>query len=214
VHQRDRESFRAAILGVLHPHSTLRSLKLYHSGGFETDEDFARLFTAVEKSPLQSLSVGRLVSGESCMALIAIIPKMQLRTLEVHLNRDLQYMTRDFVGAVKRNASLGSVVAKLDNRDDLFENDDRKKLTSYCERNQFFAQWMENPTAVSKAAWPEYLDVAQTTGPDTIFCILGSLAPSLGPFEGEQMPKAPPSRSLRAILVICGCVKCCLARTT
>jgi hypothetical protein len=38
---------------------------------------------------------------------------------------------------------------------------------------------------VPDAAWPEYLAVAQTTGPDAVFSILVSLAPSAWPFDGE-----------------------------
>jgi hypothetical protein len=63
------------------------------------------------------------------------------------------------------------------------------KLISYFARNEFLSQWIENPTVVSKAAWPLALDVAQTTGPGTVFRIMRALAPLLGPFEGEQCRK-------------------------
>jgi hypothetical protein len=53
------------------------------------------------------------------------------------------------------------------------------KLISYSLRNQFLAEWIENPAAVPNAAWLEALDVAQTTGPDTVFHILQALAPFL-----------------------------------
>jgi hypothetical protein len=188
------ESVRAAVLDILQPHSTLRSLKFYHSGGFETAQDFARLFTAVETSPLESFSIDTISSWESSRALIASIPKMQVGSLEVDFGYDLA-IKRDLLGAVKRNASLRTIVARLGYARNLFENEDIKKLTSYSARNEFLAQWMENPTAMSKAAWPEYLEGAQTTGPDTVFRILRSLAPSLGLFEGEPCRKRRPPDS-------------------
>jgi hypothetical protein len=58
---------------------------------------------------------------------------------------------------------------------DVFEDDARIKLTSYSVRNELLAEWIENPNAVRRAAWPEYLYVAQTTGADTVFPILQAL---------------------------------------
>jgi hypothetical protein len=179
VHRREQESFRSAIVGVLQPHSLLRSLELDHSGGFETAEDFARLFASVEQSPLESFTIARINSTESCLALITSIPNMQLMTLEVILNGDLQYMKRDLIGAVKRNASLRTVVARGDYFDDWLDNDDRMKLISYSTRNEFLAQWSENPTVVPITVWLEALLVARTTGPGTVFHILRTLVPFL-----------------------------------
>jgi hypothetical protein len=177
-----RESFRAAISGILHPHSLLRHLELDFLPGFEAAEDFSPLFAAVETSPLESFKIKTLRSFES-WALIASIPKMQLRTLEVgvglDLDPDLWYMKRDLIGAVKGNATLRTVVARADDSDDWLDNDDRMKLISYSTRNEFLAQWSDNPAVVSDAAWLEALLVARTTGPGTVFHILRTLAPFL-----------------------------------
>jgi hypothetical protein len=77
---------------------------------------------------------------------------------------------------VKGNASLCQVVA----RSNWLDDDDQKKLICFSARNQVLAQWIDNPNVVSKAAWPEYLAVAQETGQDTVFCILQVLTPCLG----------------------------------
>jgi hypothetical protein len=191
------ESFRVAMLGILQPDSLLRCLDLSYSGGFETAEDFARLFTAVELSPLESFNIRKLPDSEdSCIELIASIPKMQLTTLEVDLDRDLPYLKRDFIRAVKRNASLRTVVARVGGRDDWLNCDDRQKLVSYSRRNEFLARWSAKPTVVPKAAWPEALDVARTTGPGTVFHILRALASALWTSEGEPCRKRRRSDSL------------------
>jgi hypothetical protein len=198
VHQRERKSLRSAILSLLPLHSLLRSLELSHSDnlshyGFETSLDFAGLFTAVERSPLESLTIECLRSRESCMALFASIPKMQLRTLRFDLYPDYLYNIQDVKGgiidAVKRNASLRSVIARRDILEDWFDEEDEDELIPYCERNEFLAQWIETPAAVTKAAWPVALCVAQMTGANTVFSILQVLAPSIGPFAGEQCRK-------------------------
>jgi hypothetical protein len=149
--------------------------------------------TAVETSPLERFSIGLIFSRESCEALIASIPKMQVRTLEMDVFHDLIDMKRDVIQAVKRNASLRTVVAKMTHHafrfEDWFDNEDKRKLASFSLRNGRLARWIENPTVMPKAAWPEALVVAQITGPDTVFCILASLPPSVWTIEGEQCRK-------------------------
>jgi hypothetical protein len=180
-----REEFRSAIFRLLQPNSLLRSLKLHHHHnlleyGFETPQDFALLLTAVERSPLEGISIGP-ISEEKCLALIASIPKMHVRTLELLLDRHLHYDRKgDIVQAIKQNASLRTVVAKMGYFvNDCFERNDRMKLTLYSARNEFLAQWIEYRATVPRAACPEYLAVAQSTGADTIFPILQVFAPSL-----------------------------------
>jgi hypothetical protein len=188
VHHSGREEFHDALFSLLQPHSVLRSLELFDvrnnlSGyGFETTQDFGRLLTAVQTSPLVHFSIGRITSRENCRALIASIPRMQLRTLEVHLRDDLEGMKGEFMGAIKRNANLRSVVAEMIDAEHWLDDDDMLKLLSYSARNDFFVQWIGNPDAVPIATWPEALDVAQVTGPDTVYRILVALAPSLEPF--------------------------------
>jgi hypothetical protein len=201
MHEDGRTQFRDAIVSHLQQHSLLRNLKLVcslpscvhlfgdiYSYGFETPQNFARLLTAVETSPLEHFSIGT-ISEEKCPALIESIPKMQLQSLEFYLPPHPQDLKEDIIQAVKRNASLRTVVGKVmthNGLDNLFGDDDMMKLTLYCTRNEFFGQWIEYRATVPRAAWPEYLTVAQFTGPNTAFCILQVLAPSMWAHVGEQ----------------------------
>jgi hypothetical protein len=186
--------FHAALFSLLQPHSLLRSFELcsWHDFyGFKKTQDFDRLYRAVETSPLERFSIGRIASRKKCQALIASIPKMQVRTLEFNFHHDLQHMKGHFLHAVKRNASLRTVVDSADKfrttgEAAWLDDDDREKLNSYSLRNEFLAQWIGNPSVVLRAAWPVALDVAQTTGPDTVFRIFQGLAPSLAPVEDEH----------------------------
>jgi hypothetical protein len=103
---------------------------------------------------------------------------MQVQTLELYLRHNLQDLKMAILQAIDRNASLRTVAAKLENSEDLFDDHDKMMLRSYLvrnKRNKLLAQWIENPTLVRRAAWPEYLYVAQTTGPDTVYRILQAL---------------------------------------
>jgi hypothetical protein len=191
VHEDAMEEFRSAIVSLLQPRSSLRSLEfsrrehLSRLGyGFDTFQSFNRLLTAVESSPLESLSIKGTVSGESWLALIGSIPRMQVLNLEFKLQQDLQDLKVDLLQAVKRNASLRSVLASL-TFGDLFNDEDRMELTSYYARNEFLAQWMTSPDAVPVTTWPEYLAVAKIAGPDPVFRILQGLAPSLWAAAGD-----------------------------
>jgi hypothetical protein len=192
VDEDGQTELRAAILSLLQPHSLLRSLDLggahhwrFENGGFSWDQNFPRLLAAVERSPLERFSVG-LISGYILMALITSIPKMQVLTLELRLRRFLQNRKEDIIQAIKRNASLRTVVVKAENGiDDWFDDNDKMILRSYSVRNHLLAQFENSMVAPPRAAWPEYLAVAGTTGPDTVFRILEALAPSLGPTEPE-----------------------------
>jgi hypothetical protein len=197
VYEDGKKEFRAAILSLLQPHSMLRNLKLKNDHGvlelsqygFDTSGNFDPLLAAVESSPLESFSIGPIDSRKSCQALIASIPRMQVQTLELYLHQNLQDLKVDLLQAIERNASLRTVVAKncynsYDHRD-LFDDHDKMKLTSYSVRNEFLGQLIENPASVRRAAWPEYLAVAQTAGPDTVIGILRVLANQpVGWYEG------------------------------
>jgi hypothetical protein len=183
---RGQTQFHAAIFNLLQPHSSLRSLVLsdenLSQNGFRTAQDCAPLLTAVELSSLERFSLGTIVERQICLALIASIPKLRIRTLEFNLHRDLQDLKEDIMGAVQKNASLRTVVAKSHYSADWLDDDDRNKLMSYSKRNKDLAEWIENPIAVPMAVWPEALDVAQTfpNGRDAVFNICMALAYSLG----------------------------------
>jgi hypothetical protein len=112
---------------------------------------------------------------------------MQVGTLQFAIQGSLLDLKGGIMGAIKRNASLRTVVANAEYHHNFIWLDDHDtlKLLSYSARNEFLAQWMENPNLLPDAAWPEYLAVAQTTGPDTVFRILQVLTPSLWNVEGE-----------------------------
>jgi LSD1 subclass zinc finger protein len=179
------ESFRTAILSLLQPDSSLRSLALHSdcnlltgaafSFGFQPYKEFCRFLTAVETSPLERLSIGTIDSREKCLALNASIPKMQVETLELSLQHYLQDLKVDFIQAIKQNASLQTVVVTDGKSREWLNEEERMQLNSYTSRNEFLAEWIENPASVPRATWPEYLAVTQTTGPDTVFCILQAL---------------------------------------
>jgi hypothetical protein len=104
---------------------------------------------------------------------------MQVGTLEFSVHHDLQYMKTHLIGAIKRNASLRTVVFKRDFLEDWLDYNERMKLISYSIRNEFLLLWSATPAMLPYAAWPEALAVAQTTGPNTVFRILQLLAPAL-----------------------------------
>jgi Ran GTPase-activating protein (RanGAP) involved in mRNA processing and transport len=193
VSKNGRKSFRTAIINLLQHHSSLRNLELksnfrwspLSAYGFRKSRDLNRLLTAVETSRLERFSIGKIVARESCQALITSIPRMQVRTLEFIIHNTLQDLKGCILEAIRRNASLRTVVVKVEDNGrksdptPCLANYDMEKLMpliSYSARNDFLGhQWIENPNAVPRAAWPEYLDVAQTTGPDTVFRILQAL---------------------------------------
>jgi hypothetical protein len=192
VYQDDsREECRAAILSLLQPQSLLRSFELFNSAVsansvFDTSNDFARLMTAVESSPLERFTVETIDSRELCLALIASIPKMQVGTLQFAIQGSLQDLKGVIMGAIKRNSSLRIVVAKLrGDRHAWLDDHDKMKLIAYSARNEFLAQWRVNPNVVPNAAWPEYLAAARTAGPDMVFSILRVLTPFLWNIEDE-----------------------------
>jgi hypothetical protein len=183
VHVDVQEEFRAAICSLLQPHSLLRNLDLFDNDGlnnygFGTSQQFAGLLSAVETSPLEWFLIGKIVSRESYMALIASIPKMQVKALKIELHDDIQEDIKEAIlRAVKRNASLCRFY--IASGVNWFGDEDWMETASYLRRNTFLAQWITSPNAVPMAAWPEYLDAAQVTGPDTVFFVLRALAPSV-----------------------------------
>ena len=149
VYEHGREAFRAAIFSCLQQHSFLRTLELfdYYHGlscyGFDSSEQFARLLTAVESSPLERFSIRKIESRESCLALIASIPKVQVETLEFVTHHDLQDMNGDLLLAVERNARLRTVVVK-----DWYRGFDTRRGTEwtvYSGRKTFVGRQISNP---------------------------------------------------------------------
>ena len=189
VDQEGLAEFQAAILSLLQPNSTLHDLEFSCCPDFELN--FELLLAAVEMSPLERFVVtGHMLSRGSCLLLIGSIPKMQVKILEFDLYPSLQYMKVAIMQVIKQNGSLRTIIAKMDDSDNWLNDQDRMKLSLYSTQNQFLAQWIEQPTAVPKAACSKWLAAAQVTGPDTVFRILQALAPTMELIRvGEQRRK-------------------------
>ena len=143
-----------------------------------------RLCKDVEKSNLVHYTIGTVESEEQARALITSIPRMRVTTLEILVKGVHRHVKADLIRAVKQNACLRAVVGVVDPNDiecleDLFNQIDRIALSAYAERNKCRAQWIANPSIVPKGAWASAISSAYvtSTGPDTTFSIVQSLAP-------------------------------------
>ena len=189
----------ALFTNLLQQDSALRSFKLsdvnLHNHGFTTREEFDALMRVVEKSKLEHLSIGRIVTQDQFRALIASIPNMQVRALEFDLEEDLEHLKPDLIRAVKKNATLRTVVGQMsvdDNEyEDLFHEDDKRKLKYYSARNEGFSQWIASPATLPRGAWLQALKTAQEIGPDTVFLIFQAIGTLVGPVEGKICRKRP-----------------------
>lgn len=160
---------------LLHPASSLRSLDLscehFHYFGCTTSEKFVAFMKAVERSQLERFRLGRIPSPEMFHALILSIPKMQARSLDLDLSYGLEHLKPDLIQAVKKNASLRTVVANL-YHGDFFDEDDKRNLKEYAARNEDIYLWIASPASMCMGAWPKALETALVTGPDTVFRLL------------------------------------------
>jgi hypothetical protein len=169
---------------LLRPELSLRSFELSYINlnnfGLTTLEEFEALLGAVEKSQLEDFCIGPIASEEKCQALIASIPRIQIKALKLYLNDDIAHLKSDLMRAVKRNASLRNVVGEWEGAlggGDLFNDNDKRRLNYYAVRNEDIAQWIASPATLPRGAWPKALKAAQEIGLDTVFCILQALSP-------------------------------------
>jgi hypothetical protein len=118
---------------------------------------------------------------------------MQLRTLQFGLYYNLQRFKAGLLRAVKRNASLCVVAGEIDssNRDNLFNQEETRRLNYYAERNKVVSRWIASSTSVPREAWPRALAAARVTGPGTVYRILQALGSSVGAVEGKRKRKRP-----------------------
>jgi hypothetical protein len=177
---------------ILRPDSLLRSLELCCS--ILTDDGYTTLLSLVEKSKVELLRVhyiGKISEQHKFLALIASIPKMRIKALQVGMMSrvDARDWSSALVRAVKMNSSLRSVVVDEGGG---FNEDQRRKLNSYFARNEGLSKWIAAPaTRIPKSALPKAIEAARAVGPGVVVHILRTLGSSVGPVEGKRSRKRP-----------------------
>jgi len=200
---------------LLRPDSSLRCFEFH--GGNMLEEVFPRfqfenLLQAIQKSKLERLLIGSILTLRQLQTLTASIPSMKLKELEVDFweNENSDYedeaegefdeetIMRDLLLAVKNNFSLRSVKVELFGRDP--DNDDKQTLAFYANRNELLGQWVGNPETVEQKVWPEALSLSQRAGSNALFrglrSVLESDYASLPGGRKRKRPsiKTPPER--------------------
>jgi hypothetical protein len=171
---------------VLRPDSPLRSLEF--SSSMLTDDGYTAFLSLVEKSKLEQLDLGVIRGRQKYLALIASIPKMQLRKLKFKTRWDEVMVVSSVVAqAVKKNSSLRIVVSGVRT----FSNNDRRKVDSYTARNEGLSHWIAAPSTIPRSAWPQAIEAARAIGPDAVVRILHVLGGLVGPVEGKRACKRP-----------------------
>jgi hypothetical protein len=163
--------------------------------GFFSSVECKALLEAVEKSKLESFSIS--ADQDMRHELISSIPKIEVRTLHLDLDLDLEGFKPGLLCAVRANASLYSVAGeKLEddnegdyNFTDFFNDEDKRKLSYYAVRNNRLSKLTASPSSLPREAWPRALTAARATGPITVYRILQVLGNSVGPVEGKRKRK-------------------------
>ena len=169
-----REVHDIIISTLSRPDSALRTLEV-EVGNLLTlfpGGQLLNLFQAVEKSKLVCFKIGEIHSHAELQALTQSIPSMYIRELTIVFGiplRGEETAAREFLQAVKHNFSLRSVKGEQIGRRDLFNDNDKKRLVFYANRNERLDQWVENPETVDQKVWPDALQLAQKAGPDFLF---------------------------------------------
>lgn len=178
-------------------HSPLRCLEIDFSLYTSLDvvfpertfENFLHAAGSLERLSIQTLDSQQLVD-----TLVRWIPQIKVSELEFSI--DLVGLDRDFeqtlLDGVKDNFFLRSFKAKqfsLGRHEELIEEDEqRKRLEFYMDRNKRVSQWVEDPSAVSRKVWPEALQLADRKGHDSLFLAFRALAMS-GVCESQKKRK-------------------------
>ena len=58
----------------------------------------------------------------------------------------------------------------------LFDENDKHRLQLFADRNDRLAKWIENPNTIERNLWPDYLNLAEEAGPDTLLACLRALS--------------------------------------
>jgi hypothetical protein len=193
-----RELSAENFIHLLRPAAELQSFELSHVNldffGFASSAEFKCLLEAVEKSRLESFSIGYITDQDMCQDLISSIPKMKVRKLQFELADSLERFKPHLVCAVKGNASIYSVAGEKKVvlvSEDLFNERDYHKLNLYAARNKGLSQWITSPSSMARGAWARALAAVRVTGPNAVYDILKTLGNTVGPIEGKRKRKRP-----------------------
>jgi hypothetical protein len=77
----------------------------------------------------------------------------------------------------------------------VFNEEDKRKLSFYASRNKGLSQWIASPPSVPMEAWPRALAAARTTSSGTVYRVLQALGNSVGPVDGKRKRTIPYSPS-------------------
>lgn len=145
------------------------------------------IFQAAAKIRLLStLSVQNVpFPGTASASLVKVIPKCQAKKFSVRIlcsDTDASDAKQQLLVALKGNFSFRSVSFKyrpslLREKSDMLNAADRQLVQFYSDRNDLYAQWVENPTMLPESLWPEAL--ALPAGPEPLFRSLRSVLPKV-----------------------------------
>jgi hypothetical protein len=197
----------ATFTQLLQQHAELRNFEVTGADLFEyglgPTENFQTLLASVEKSKLESFSVGCICDEDMFHDLLRSIPKMSVKMIRFYANhvnlRTLERFKTSALRALKKNPSIHSVEGtrqRVDFEgelmfDNLFTWDDWEHLNYYAARNKGIEKLFSCPSSVPRVALPKALAVARATGPLTMYRILKVLGNSVGPVEGMRKRKHP-----------------------
>ena len=179
------------IAALPRPNSSLRCLEIHPffdvTGRMGHLGDF---FRAVEKSQLEHLLIGTISSQQQLQDLASSIPAMKLKKLEVgvffseaHVRYSYAAEKQQLLHGIKKNISLHSVEGRFYydyKRFHPFNEDEKRKLESYAERNARLVEWIDNPSKVTRCVWDRALGKANEVSPDVFFKAMKSIAPVIG----------------------------------
>jgi len=173
------------ILTLSRPGSLLRCFALHIPGSVEDlfpGLQFENLLRSIQKSKLERVSIGEIMTLQQLQTLTQSIPSMKLKELEVEFigveeqegDFDRESIKQHLLSAVKNNFSLRSVKAEMFNEDDEFDffesDEDKKTLAFYANRNKSLNQWVDHPETVEQQnLWPNALGLAERAGPNALF---------------------------------------------
>ena len=166
-----REQVQETLFEVLlKPDSPLRCLEMMSLIPGIQGNRFEKLLRAIEKSKLEQFSIGAIRSQPRLQSLTQSIPLMRIKELQVVIGGGLEENEKQvLLLAVMNNFSLRSVHGCRIDGADLFDDEEKKRLTFYAHRNERLDHWVDNPEMVDRKLWPEALTLTEKAGPDSLF---------------------------------------------
>jgi len=194
----------AIISCMTRPHTSLRKLELDFGifGNFvQPPIAFVRLLHAISRSKLEHLRIRVVHARQDFELLLSALPNFKLKELELVIIYNGPNMKQDLLEALKNNYSLRSVKGGTanftfntdDEIEELFNDDDKRRLAFFAERNARLDAWTENPSLVPRDLWPYALDLAVKAGRESLFCSLRSALgfDALQAKQGKRTRKRP-----------------------